>query len=98
MGGTACNGWRFWSVEGDEPARPEPKAEKKARAGAKATGKPAVFKQIRRVPNQRGVPEGQTKFFCSACMNGFVADGGELPTACPEGHPAEVEDELAPAG
>src|ERR1700694_3909318 len=30
MDGTACNGWRFWSVQGNEPVRRElePKAER----------------------------------------------------------------------
>src|SRR5205823_8866802 len=28
MDGVACNGWRFWSVQGTEPARREPKGEK----------------------------------------------------------------------
>src|SRR5881392_2513847 len=28
MDGVACNGWRFWSVQGTEPARREAKADK----------------------------------------------------------------------
>src|SRR3990170_655309 len=35
MGGSACNGWRFWSVAGAEA---QPKAEKKK--AAKKNGKP----------------------------------------------------------
>ena len=31
MSGVACNGWRFWSVKGQEP---KPKARKKAKAAA----------------------------------------------------------------
>ena len=37
MGGVACNGWRFWSIEGaEEPtkARPEPKSKAKAKTKA----------------------------------------------------------------
>ena len=35
MGGTACNGWRFWSVEGaEEPAKPEPNSKAKAKTKA----------------------------------------------------------------
>ncbi len=34
MGGVACNGWRFWSLQGTEPAR-KPKAEKPANAQPK---------------------------------------------------------------
>ncbi|MGE0227607.1 MAG: hypothetical protein AB7I38_02640 [Dehalococcoidia bacterium] len=28
MGGVACNGWRFWSLQGDEPAGDPPKPVK----------------------------------------------------------------------
>ena len=35
MGGKAVNGWRFWTVEGDEPA-PAPEAEKPAKKSAAA--------------------------------------------------------------
>ena len=90
MGGVACNGWRFWTPEGEvkPPSEPKPKAAK-AKKGA-------LLKQIRKVPNQKGVPEGSTKWFCSACMKGFVVEATSEPEACPEGHPREVEDTLAP--
>ena len=29
MGGTACNGWRFWSIAGDEPKQSRRKAGSK---------------------------------------------------------------------
>ena len=89
MGGVSANGWRFWSVEGTQPA----KAEKPAKA-SKAPGR--MVKQIKRLPNQKGVEDGQTKFFCSACMESFLVAKGTEPTACPKGHAATVEDELAP--
>lgn len=92
MGGVACNGWRFWSVEGEAVAA-EPKPEKPAKA-KKSGGR--MVKQIQRVPNQKGVAEGSTKFFCSACMKGFVTEGTALPESCPEGHAREAEDTLAP--
>src|SRR5438132_12203531 len=38
MDGVACNGWRFWSVQGSEPARRKPNAEKPAKS---AKAKPA---------------------------------------------------------
>src|SRR5438128_8494584 len=37
MDGVACNGWRFWSVQGPEPARREPKAEKPTKTGKAKT-------------------------------------------------------------
>ncbi len=37
MGGVACNGWRFWSLEADRPAKTEkPKAERKGGPKGKA--------------------------------------------------------------
>ncbi|MDP9238947.1 MAG: hypothetical protein M3P30_16390 [Chloroflexota bacterium] len=38
MGGVACNGWRFWSIQGTEPTLrvSKPKAEKPAKTPAKA--------------------------------------------------------------
>ena len=38
MGGSAANGWRFWSVEGEEPkAREGEAAPEKPANGGKAT-------------------------------------------------------------
>ncbi len=54
-------------------------------------------KQVRRVPNQRGVPEGQARWFCSVCMKGFLTEAETPPETCPEGHAREVDDEFAPA-
>ena len=90
MGGISANGWRFWSLEGDAQVKASAKAEKpKHRTSAKG----AV--QIRKLPNQKGAPEGQTKWFCSSCMRSFLAPDGTTPEACPEGHPRVYEDEFA---
>jgi hypothetical protein len=78
MGGVACNGWRFWSLEGQEPARKEPKGKGKAK-GSK-------FRVIKKLPNQQGLEEGQVRYWCSACMKSFVVEDGQEPEACPEGH------------
>ena len=93
MGGTSANGWRFWSLEGDLPE----KASKTAKA---ETTKPAsiatkMVKVIKKLPNQKGVPEGSTKFFCSGCMKAFVAETTLVPEQCPEGHAREMADEFA---
>jgi len=99
MGGTACNGWRFWSVEGEEPA-PTAKADKPEKAARTKKAAPAPKKLVRlikRTPNQQGVADGSTKWFCSACMKSFVAEGASEPDCCPEGHCKEVEDEFATA-
>ena len=91
MGGVSANGWRFWSLEGSLPAVKPTKPET-----AKAERNGRMVRQIKRLPNQRGVAEGQTKWFCSACMESFLAETGTDPEACPKGHPAQAEDELAP--
>jgi hypothetical protein len=97
MNGVACNGWRFWTVEGEEPvADPNAPAKPKRTAKAERTTSTPTFKNIKKTPNQRGVPEGQVRWYCSACQKGFYALIAETPEACPEGHAAEVEDELAP--
>lgn len=93
MNGTACNGWRFWSLEGELPAKPE--KGPKAKATKNAPGK--LLRQISRVPNQKGVEEGSTKWHCSSCMASFVAEGKDAPEACTKGHPREVKDEFATA-
>ena len=92
MGGTSCNGWRFWSVEGrEEPAAKEPKP---ATAVKTKGGK---YQQVRKAPNQKGVEDGKERWHCSACQKGFYAEAGTAVEACPEGHPREVVDELAPS-
>ena len=87
MNGIACNGWRFWSLEGEEQRR-EP-AEPRETAAPSGNGK--EHKLISRVPNQKGVPEGQTRYFCNACMKSFFAEGDEAPECCPEGHAEDAE-------
>jgi len=76
MNGMACNGWKFWSLAGSLKEK-APKPETKP-----AKGKELITK----VANQKGVPEGQTRFFCQACMKSFLAEGQAIPDACPEGH------------
>ena len=90
--GGSVNGWRFWSQEGDLKAKRESEAKP---AGTKRGVKPeSRVKQIRRVPNQKGVTEGQVKWHCSACMASFLADSAAEPDACPQGHPREATDEF----
>jgi hypothetical protein len=96
MGGTSANGWRFWSLEGDLPEKPA-KDEKPAKAGKAAPVSIAtkMVKVIKKLPNQKGVPEGSTKFFCSGCMKSFIAETALIPEQCPEGHNREMADEFA---
>ena len=79
MGGKAVNGWRFWSVEGDTQ-EPKPEAAEKPAKGRK--GRKLIYK----APNQQGIAQDKTRWFCTACMKSFVQDGQDEPLACPEGH------------
>ncbi len=89
MGGTACNGWRFWSFEGEAP----PAREKKAKA-EKTARKPKALKNLKKLPTK--AKDGKERWFCSCCQAGFEVPEGTEPEQCPEGHPVTVEDELAP--
>jgi hypothetical protein len=92
MGGTACNGWRFWSLEGHlqepKPAK-EPKQPKEPKADADAApkrkpGRPA--RMIKLLKDQSGVAEHMTRYFCSGEMNSFDAPSSVLRPDCPKGH------------
>jgi hypothetical protein len=47
-------------------------------------GRKRIFKQ----PNQMGVPEGMTRWYCYDCSSGFNVPTGQKPEACPQGHAA----------
>ena len=91
MGGKAVNGWRFWSVQGTKPQAKEGREKPETQA---AKSKRLVY----RVPNQKGIAEGQSRWFCRACMKGFVIGGGGQPEVCPEGHRADDPERTTAAG
>ncbi len=82
MGGSACNGWRFWSIEGQEPA---PKTRgRKAKKTSEDGAKPATFENVAEPEEADG------RFWCNCCADGFSAPAGVEPIGCPKGHtPAE---------
>lgn len=87
MGGIACNGWRFWSLaEGEQPVPSETAPAPKAKTAHAA-------KVFYRNPNQRGLDEGQTRYYCNACASGFVSDQDVF--ACPNGHRSDDAELLA---
>ncbi len=47
---------------------------------------PATPAPFRRVPNQRGVDEGQIRLYCDACHNSFIVPEDKNPETCPTGH------------
>jgi len=75
MGGSACNGWRFWSVAGAEA-----KPKKEPKQAAKKNGNPGNG-LITRLEDGR--------WFCSACQEPFEAPAGVEPQGCPKGHSRE---------
>jgi hypothetical protein len=97
MGRTACNGWRFWTVEGDEPAPAEKKGPKAAKSARGSTAKPQAAAKPKRatkkatkllypMPDQSGATQDMTRWWCNACMRGFEVYGAEKPEQCPDGH------------
>ena len=80
MGGNACNGWRFWSLEGQEPA-PKTRGRKPKKA-SKNGGNPATFKNVAEPEEADG------RFWCNCCADGFSAPAGVKPIGCPKGHTA----------
>ena len=92
MGGASVNGWRFWSLASEVEEKvanaPATKAAKNTSIATK------MVKLIKKLPNQKGVAEGSTKWFCSGCMKGFVTESTLMPETCPEGHPREAADDF----
>ena len=90
MGGVACNGWAFWSVEGQEPpatapkkAAPKPKPASKPKAKAKAKrGAKAAPRRVRggngrtpeAEPSEPATPVLEKPVSCGEC-------GQEFPTS-----------------
>ena len=97
--GHACDGWVFWSVQTEETttkpdaekaetlpaAETEHKEEPVADAPKGDPKKTGVFL----VPNQKGVPEGQIRWFCRDCGKSFITPATDIPGVCPEKHKAK---------
>ncbi len=102
--GRSCNGWDFWTVESDstqsgpeEPESPEEHGKGEEPEGAE-TFERSPTAGFRRVPNQRGVGEGEVRLYCDACKASFTAPVDQQPETCPEGHgPDAGEQEVAEA-
>ncbi len=88
--GKACNGWAFWSVELDsaQTEPPEPKCSERQGEGSDGTEtqEQPHTAGFRRVPNQKGVGEGEVRLYCDACQKSFTTPADQLPESCPEGH------------
>ena len=96
--GHACDGWVFWSViteetttavETETKEQPVEHKEEPPTATAPATTKTDTKKTgVFLVPNQKGVPEGQIRWFCRDCGKSFMASAVEMPGVCPAKHQA----------
>jgi hypothetical protein len=92
--GTACNGWRFWSLA-DGAAASNGTAKPKTKSQAAAMPKTARRRRqqerakatiLHRHDNQDDLSEGETRWVCNACLKHFTVFSKETPEACPEGH------------
>ena len=94
--GHACDGWVFWSVqtEANAPAtqaenqEAAPAAETKQTLPVTETAPNATKTDSKKtgvflVPNQKGVPEGQIRWFCRECGKSFITSAVEIPGICP---------------
>ena len=98
MGGINCNGWRFWSLEGEAstkaprerkakaaPKEKKPKAATAARTPRERKPKPTIDKS-----KVLHIIEALTgTWWCNACMDAFEAAVGAIPEICPSGHRAD---------
>ena len=81
----ACNGWAFWSVEaGGGPQRSG--GARGRRIGRNGDWEQTPTAGFRRVPNQKGIEEGEVRLYCDACQKSFTAPVGAPAEQCPEGH------------
>ena len=81
MDGVACNGWRFWSIEGTEKPKREPKAKADKPVKAPAAKKPAKAKAA---PKKKGkaksTKQGKSARMASDASYGCGACGESFPT------------------
>src|SRR5271157_4167972 len=100
--GHSCDGWVFWSVQTTETAQETDTENQEAAPAAEIEQKeepatattPIANKSdpkktgVFLVPNQKGVPEGQIRWFCRECGKSFMASAVEIPGICQAKHQA----------
>jgi hypothetical protein len=70
MGGVACNGWRFWSVQGTEAPKREPKVKADTPVTKPAAKKPAKAKKggkSAKKPKAARAASKSDSYGCGAC-------------------------------
>ncbi len=93
----ACNGWAFWSVDtgSDQTGPEEPESSEGPGEDSEDTETPEQTPAagFRRVPNQKGVEDGEVRLYCDACQKSFTTPIDQQPETCPEGHnPGEASE------
>jgi len=78
MAGVACNGWRFWSVQGTEAPKREPKAKAVKEPKPKAPGKKRSHGRSRITPKAKAPKaaaarsrKSDASYGCGACGETF---------------------------
>jgi hypothetical protein len=85
--GGACNGWVFWSVEGTEKLKREPKAEKPVKAKKEpAAKKPAKAKKA---TLKKGAKAKSVKPKKAKAMRAAASDASHGCGVCPETFPTQ---------
>jgi len=95
----SANGWSFWSLaEVGDSEQAEVESYSWAEDAAKVAEaldaqtdevtneEVTPLAQFRRVPNQRGVAEGEVRLYCDSCKSSFIATAVAHPETCPQGH------------
>ena len=65
-----------------EDSEPEPTYVSAGQEFAESAATPS----FRRVPNQKGVGEGQVRLYCESCQKSFTTPADQPVDTCPEGH------------
>ena len=97
---TACNGWAFWSFAEPDGAQAGPEKPENSEGPGEASEETEAPEQtsaveFRRVPNQKGVDEGQVRLYCESCQKSFTAPVGGPAETCPDGHGPQAVQKAA---
>ena len=88
---------RFTKSVAGKP-EPEPLEKQGEAVEDAATSDQSPAAGFRRVPNQKGVGEGEVRLYCDPCQKSFTTPADQLPESCPEGHgPDAGQQEAAEA-
>ncbi len=72
-------------AEAEESPEPEEAEQTYVSAGQEFV-EPAATPSFRRVPNQKGVDEGQVRLYCESCHASFTTPADQPVETCLEGH------------